>query len=327
MKEEKLKRFKKLLNKDGVISAIAFDQRGALKKMFMKFQSEEPTKEELIKIKEIITKELSPFGSAMLLDPEYGISASRIINENTGIIFAYEKTGYDTSSNDRMPDCLDEWSVKRLKELGADAIKFLIYYDVDSPYQINHNKQAYIERIGSECEAEGLPFFLEILTYDVNIKDKNSKAYARIKPRKVIEAMKVFSNPRFNVDVLKVEIPVNMNFVEGFSNEEEIYSKEQAANYFASQAESTKLPYIFLSGGVSSQLFQETLIFASQSGAKYNGVLCGRATWAESIEIFSLEGERDTRHWLQSVGKENINKLNYVLQRTAKPLEIINPLF
>ena len=59
----------------------------------------------------------------------------------------------------RLPDLLNSWSVKRLKEVGADVCKFLLYYDVDEPVEINVQKQIVIERIGSECEAEGIPFF------------------------------------------------------------------------------------------------------------------------------------------------------------------------
>ena len=49
-------------------------------------------------------------------------------------------------------------------------------------------------------------------------------------------------------------------------------------------------PYIYLSAGVSAKLFQETLQFAHDSGAKFNGVLCGRATWAGSVEPYIKEG-------------------------------------
>ena len=45
-------------------------------------------------------------------------------------------------------------------------------------------KQAYIERIGSECAAEEIPFFLEILAYDETIADAGSVEYAKVKPRK-----------------------------------------------------------------------------------------------------------------------------------------------
>ncbi|MCZ8477038.1 tagatose-bisphosphate aldolase, partial [Streptococcus uberis] len=107
-------------------------------------------------------------------------------------------------------DCLVEWSAKRLKEAGADAVKFLLYYDVDGDQAINNQKKAYIERIGSECQAEDIPFFLEILTYDEKIADNGSLEFAKVKAHKVNEAMKVFSDERFGIDVLKVEVPVNM---------------------------------------------------------------------------------------------------------------------
>ena len=42
--------------------------------------------------------------------------------------------------------------------------------------------------------------------------------------------MKLFSEDRFNVDVLKVEVPVNMNFVEGFTEGEVVYTKEEATH-------------------------------------------------------------------------------------------------
>lgn len=88
------------------------------------------------------------------------------------------KTGYDASTPGRLPDLLSIWSVKRLKEAGADACKFLLYYDVDEAEEINNQKHAFIERIGSECQAENLPFFLELVSYDANISDATSKEYA-----------------------------------------------------------------------------------------------------------------------------------------------------
>ena len=65
----------------------------------------------------------------------------------------------------RLPDCLVEWSA------NVPMHKFLLYYDVDDSEEINIQKKAYIERIGSECVAEDIPFFLEVLTYDDNIPD------------------------------------------------------------------------------------------------------------------------------------------------------------
>lgn len=315
--ENKINYLNKVSDDKGIISALAFDQRGALKRMMSVFQDTEPTTEQIENLKSLVSKELTEYSSSILLDPEYGLPASQVKNTNAGLLLAYEKTGYDATTKGRLPDCLVEWSAKRIKEQGADAVKFLLYYDVDDEESINDQKHAYIERIGSECKAEDIPFFLEILTYDDKIQDNGSVEFAKVKPRKVNEAMKVFSHNRFNVDVLKVEVPVNMNYVEGFGTGEVVYTKEEAAQFFKEQEEATHLPYIYLSAGVSAQLFQDTLKFAHESGAKFNGVLCGRATWSGVVKVYIEQGEEAAKEWLRTEGYNNINQLNKVLQNTA----------
>ena len=315
--EQKRKYLENLSDKNGFISALAIDQRGALKKMLNKHQESEATADQIKEFKVLVSKHLTKYSSSILLDPEYGLDAAKARDKDAGLLLAYEKTGYDANAVGRLPDCLVEWSAKRLKEEGADAVKFLLYYDVDESEEINIQKKAYMERVGAECVAEDIPFFLEILSYDCKIDDNSTAEYAKVKPRKVIEAMKVFSDPRYNVDVLKVEVPVNMKFVEGFSDGETVYTKEEAANYFKLQEESTSLPYIYLSAGVSAKLFQDTLKFAHDSGAKFNGVLCGRATWANGVEVFAKEGEKAAVEWLNTIGRKNIEELNEVVEKTA----------
>ncbi|MBG9368221.1 tagatose-bisphosphate aldolase [Streptococcus sp. NLN64] len=310
----------KLTTETGLISALAFDQRGALKKMLAQHQETESTAEQMEILKRLVSEELTPYASSILLDPEFGLPAAQVRAESAGLLLAYEKTGYDTNSSSRLPDCLEEWSVLRLKEAEADAVKFLLYYDVDGNSQVNQQKQAYVERLGSECRAEGLPFFLEIVSYDEQLADTTGLDYARIKPHKVNQAMEVFSDSRFGVTVLKVEVPVNMNFVEGFAQGEIAYSRAEAAEYFRQQEAATHLPYIYLSAGVSAQLFQETLIFAAEAGARFNGVLCGRATWAGVVPVYVQQGEEAARDWLRTVGRENLESLNRVLAKTATPV-------
>ncbi|HEL0622674.1 TPA: tagatose-bisphosphate aldolase [Streptococcus equi subsp. zooepidemicus] len=307
------------VSRKGIISALAFDQRGALKRMMAAHQDTEPAPWQIEALKALVSEELTPYASSILLDPEYGLPATKVRDERSGLLLAYEQTGYDTTTTSRLPDCLVDWSVKRLKEAGADAVKFLLYYDVDGDEYINQQKQAYIERIGSECQAEDIPFFLELLTYDETITDNQSVAFAKLKAHKVNEAMKVFSAERFGVDVLKVEVPVNMAYVEGFAEGEVVYSKEEAMQAFRDQEAASHLPYIYLSAGVSASLFQETLVFAAEAGARFNGVLCGRATWSGAVAVYMSEGEEAARQWLRTEGFQNIDRLNQVLEKTASP--------
>ncbi|MBO0459729.1 tagatose-bisphosphate aldolase [Enterococcus hulanensis] len=323
MNEEKRQFIKQLCNEDGVIGALAIDQRGALKKMITKFKGSDAEEAEIIEFKEIVSSQLTKYASSILLDPEYGLPAASVRAETAGLLLAYEKTGYDASTPGRLPDLLSIWSVKRLKEAGADACKFLLYYDVDESDEINDQKHAFIERIGSECQAENLPFFLELVSYEANISDATSREYAIKKPHKVIEMMKEFSDPRYGVDVLKVEVPVNMNYVEGYATGEVIHTKAEAANFFKEQSEATNLPFIFLSAGVKAELFQETLRFAKNAGSTFNGVLCGRATWADGVESYIVDGKEAAVEWMNTQGRKNIEELNAVLKETATQVDVL----
>ena len=310
-KQEKLKR---LCDKNGIIGALAIDQRGALRRML----GENTPVEQLETFKVLVSKYLTKYASSILLDPELGWKAAEARDKNAGLLVAYEKTGYDKTVPGRYPDLVENISVQRLKANGADAVKVLLYIDVDEDRTVNDVKEAFIERIASECKAGDMPFFLELVSYDAKVTDE--KEYAKLKPRKVIEAMKLYSQERFGVDVLKVEVPVNMKYVEGFAENEVLYTKEEAAAFYKEQSNATSLPFIFLSAGVSAQLFQDTLHFAKESGSTFNGVLCGRATWAGATKAYQEGGEAATIKWLETIGKRNIVELDAVLQETATPI-------
>ena len=310
-KQEKLKR---LCDKNGIIGALAIDQRGALRRML----GEDTPVEQLETFKVLVSKYLTKYASSILLDPELGWKAAEARDKNAGLLVAYEKTGYDKTVPGRYPDLVENVSVQRLKANGADAVKVLLYIDIDEDRAVNDVKEAFIERIASECKAEDIPFFLELVSYDAKVMDE--KEYAKLKPRKVIEAMKLYSQERFGVDVLKVEVPVNMKYVEGFAENEVLYTKEEAAAFYKEQSNATSLPFIFLSAGVSAQLFQDTLHFAKESGSTFNGVLCGRATWAGATKAYQEGGEAATIKWLETIGKQNIVELDAVLQETATPI-------
>ena len=310
----KQKKLKRLCDKNGIIGALAIDQRGALRRML----GEDTPVEQLETFKVLVSKYLTKYASSILLDPELGWKAAEARDKNAGLLVAYEKTGYDKTVPGRYPDLVENVSVQRLKANGADAVKVLLYIDIDEGRAVNDVKEAFIERIASECKAEDMPFFLELVSYDAKVTDE--KENAKLKPRKVIEAMKLYSQERFGVDVLKVEVPVNMKYVEGFAENEVLYTKEEAAAFYKEQSDATSLPFIFLSAGVSAQLFQDTLRFAKESGSTFNGVLCGRATWAGATKAYQEGGEAATIKWLETIGKQNIVELDAVLQETATPI-------
>jgi len=303
----------------GVIAAAAMDQRGSLKKALAKERGGDVSDKDLEEFKILVTEVLTRHASAILLDPEWGIPASKHRAKNSGLLMAYEKTGYDANTPGRLPDLLDLWSVRRLKAAGADCIKILLYYAPADASKINEHKHAWVERIGDECRTNDIPFFLEVIAYEDGLDEKGLE-FAKKKPELVAAYMREFSKDQYGVDVLKVEVPVNMKFVEGTRSfaGAAAYTKQEAMTWFRKTAEVSKRPFIYLSAGVSNAEFTETLELAGEAGTRFSGVLCGRATWKDGIPVYAKQGADAFRQWLDKEGVKNISNVNDHL-KPARP--------
>ena len=314
---------KAVADSKGIIAAAAMDQRGSLQKSIAKekgIDSKQVTREMMEEFKETVTRVLTPHASAILLDPEYGLKAAQARSSNAGLLLAYEASGYDNTQPGRLPDLLPHVSVKRIADWGADAVKILIYYTPFDDSNVNDIKHAFVERIGAECEFHQIPFFLEFIGYDPKGGDEKGLEFAKLKPQVVQKSMEEFSKPHYQVDVLKVEVPVNAEYVEGSSvyKGQKAYTREEALKYFRACAEVAKKPFIYLSAGVSNAQFVESLNMASEAGTDYSGVLCGRATWKEGIPVYAKQGAKALEDWLRKEGVKNINAVNEAI-KSAKP--------
>jgi tagatose 1,6-diphosphate aldolase len=310
---------KALSNKDGIIAAAAMDQRGSLQKSIAGAKGVDPkavTPQMMSEFKTAVVKVLTPHASAILLDPEYGLDAAKARASNAGLLLAYEESGYDNTKPGRLPDLLPHVSAKRIADWGANAVKILIYYTPFDDPSVNDIKHAFIERIGAECEFHQIPFFLEFVGYDPKGGNEKRLEFAKIKPQVVIGSMKEFTKPQYKVDVLKVEVPVNAEFVEGSAvyKGEKAYTRAEAMQYYRQGAEGATKPFIYLSAGVSNQQFVESLSMAKEAGTDFSGVLCGRATWKEGMPIYATKGVKALEEWLSTEGVKNINAVNDALK-------------
>lgn len=315
----KLAGMKAVSDPRGVIAAAAMDQRGSLQKALAKERGGSVGDHEMEEFKMLVTEVLTKHASAILLDPEWGIPASKRRDKSSGLLLAYEKTGYDKTGPGRLPDLLDDWSVRRLKEAGADCIKILLYYSPNDPEGVNDRKHAWVERIGDECGSNDIPFFLELVGYEEGADEKGPE-FARKKPEVVLGSMREFTKDRYNVDVMKVEVPINLKFVEGAQafGGTKVYSKAEAKDAFKRAADVATKPFIYLSAGVSNAEFTESLELAAESGVPFSGVLCGRATWKDGIPVYAKQGAAAFQQWLESEGVKNINNVNDHL-KPARP--------
>lgn len=299
----------------GVIAAAAMDQRGLLKNMLIReLGGKQPSDDMMAEFKEVVARTLTKYASSILLDVQYGLKATQQIN-GKGLLLAYEHAGYSPNKPERLPSLSDGWSVLRLKEAGADAVKILVYYSPFEKGWVNDYKKAWLERVGAECRAVDMPYFLEFLGYSVHGEDERGPEHAKRKPELVIRTMEEFSKPRYGADVMKVDVPINMDYVQGTAafKGDALHTREEAMSLLREAAGKTDLPIVYLSAGVTNAVFLETLELAAEAGVQFHGVLAGRATWQDGVPVYVKHGVAALEDWMNSQGAENIQAINRTL--------------
>src|SRR5665213_2064116 len=120
--------------------------------------------------------------------------------------------------------------------------------------------------------------------------------------------MQEFTKPQYKVDVLKVEVPINAEFVEGSSvyKGEKAYSMSEALDHFRKSAAVATKPFIYLSAGVGNAQFVESLRSATQVGTDDSGVVCGRATSTDGVPTYATKGLKALEDFRSTPGVESL---------------------
>ena len=315
---EKIDRLQALADERGVISGIGAAHRGSLRRAIVEAKGVGPddvTDEMMREVKLGVSKALTPHASAILLDPEWGLPAAEARAKGAGLLLCYEQSGYDHDRPGRRTDLLPDMSARRLKELGADAVKLLLYYSPFEDTEINDQKHALVERVGAECRAVGLPFFLELAAYDEHSAEGGGLEQAKRKPQIVTGGIRELSKERYGVDILGVDVPVNLEFARGSSSYsgQTAYSKEQALECYRAAAEAAELPFVFLSAEAPAARFTEALQWAAEAGVNFAGALGGRAFWAGGMPVYGESGVAAFEEWLSGQAVKSVDAVNATL--------------
>ncbi len=283
---------------NNTFNILAFDQRGTYRKMLPEGSSPETA----VKIKRQIVVELSTHVSAVLLDAEYGLEPALAMAGHTGLLMALEKSGYSGDSTYRQAAFVDGWTVGTMKQIGVTAVKLLAYYHPESA-KLAEETETLIQQVVNDCHAHDLPVFVEPMSYslDANVV-KESAEFAKTRPRIVAETARRLS--KLNIDVLKMEFPVDADF-------DSDHKSWQSACESLSGA--CTAPWVLLSAGVDFSTFAEQLMIACRAGA--SGYLAGRTIWKESVAMDDDSRQR----FLQEIAVERLNKLNDTANSQARP--------
>ncbi len=283
---------------ENVFTIMAFDQRGS----FVGMLPEGSSYDDAVAIKSEVVGQLSPYTSAVLLDPAYGLRPAMQMHRNSGLLMALEKSGYTGDSTMRRADFDPDWTVAKMRRAGAAAVKLLIYYHPASGALADEIEET-ISGIVADCHEQDLPLFVEPMSYSLDPDVPTDSAdFAEGKPEVVIETARRIS--ALGVDVLKMEFPMNAKY---HSEEKEWLQACEALSA------ASAVPWVLLSAGVDFEIFERQVRVACEGGA--SGYLGGRAIWKECAAM--SPGER--HEFLLGTAMERIEALNNHTTRQGRP--------
>lgn len=294
-------------HKNNKVFGIAIDAGSGLKQALKDARKAFYQENDLETFKKLIITSLGQYATTILIDSEFGPHLISRYPKQCSPMMAFEADVYHISDEDRITKLPDNIKVSDFSRLGYKVLKFFMYYAPNDNIEINEQKQKIIENIGKECVKNNISFLMEPLVYDP-IKRPGSLDYAYLKPQLVENATKTFSNPKFNINYLKVEVPVDLSFVEGFGDP--IIKQKEAIKFFKDASiAASGIPLLYLSAGVSFEWFKASLNMAIKAEVDCSGFMCGRAIWSEAIKVFGEQGEEGLKSWLNTTGQNRLNEL------------------
>jgi len=301
----KLRGLQQLADAKGLLTMCAIDHRESLKKAMNPEDPDAVSYRDMVDFKLDLCRAVAPFASAILLDPAYGAAqaiAAGILPGHTGLLVSMERSGYTGSSTARISELLPNWSAKKVKRMGASAVKLLIYFRPDLK-EVAARQLDLVARLADECIKEDIPLLVEPVSYPTEQVGVSAKKFAKMKPELVIEtARQITALP---IDVLKAEFPADMKFEQ---DEKKLLSLCQELN------QASRLPWVLLSAGVDFETFKKQVKIACEAGA--SGFLAGRALWKEGVQIRSRE---ERMKFFKETAAPRLKELAEIAHKYGKP--------
>ena len=281
----KLWGFRRMADANGRFKMTAVDQRPPIKgPIAAHYGTKEAPWDDVARFKALLIETLQGQASAMLLDPHYAIPRGiDLMSPQKGLIVTLENSLFREAEGGRLSSEIDDWSVDKIKRMGGDAVKVLVWYRPDAADEINRHQKDFTKRLGEACARYDIPFLVELLVYPLASDAHQTRDYIEMKGKKaddVLKSVETFAAPDYGIDVFKLESPINANDVPGVGND----GWEEAQAVFDEMGRLAGRPWVMLSAGAGKAAFRNILTHAYRAGA--SGYLAGRAIWLDAFGRF-----------------------------------------
>ncbi len=307
---------RRLADPNGRFKMTAVDQRPPIKNAIAEKRGVvQASWEDVAGFKALLIRELQSSSSAMLLDPHFAYPGGIFfLDAAKGLILTLEDSVFDETPEGRLSREIDDWSVEKIKRVGGDAVKVLVWYRPDAPARVCRAQQDFARRVGEACARFDLPYVFELLVYPLASDVEQTRDYVEMRSKKpdlVLQSVQTFARPEFGVDIFKLESPLAAADVPGAETEK----AGEAQGWFDALGEAAGRPWVMLSAGAGMDEFRRILTHAYAAGA--SGYLAGRAIWLEAFAAFP---DREAiREGLQGPAVAYMENLNALTDERAVP--------
>ncbi len=312
----KLWGLRRLADGNGRFKMLAADQRPPIKGLVAERRNQQDAPyEDVCDVKAVLVRELAEHATAVLLDPHYAYPAAiHHLPARCGLILTLEDSVFDETPGGRTSSEIDHWSVAKIKRAGGDAVKVLAWHRPDADAAVIAHQKDFVGRIGEACARYDLPFVFELLLYPLPGEEHYTRDYVEQRgkrPDLVIDSVATFADPKYGVDVFKLESPVAAGVVPDPDSAE----AAGVQGYFDELGRVAGRPWVMLSAGATKEAFRRVVTYAYRAGA--SGYLAGRAIWWDAFQAFpDLD---DMAGQLRSEGVPYMEDLNRLTDELATP--------
>ena len=276
----KLWGMRRMADENGIFKMTAVDQRPPITGPIAKYHGADKAPwEEVARFKRLLVQTLQSNSTAMLLDPHYAIPRSLdCLSPEKGLIVTLEDSVFHETEGGRLSSSIDDWSVAKIKRMGADAVKVLAWYRPDASPDTCRAQQDFVKQIGEDCVRYDIPFLFELLVYPLAADAHQTTDYVEMTAKKadhVLQSVAEFANPDYGVDVFKLESPVNAADADGSAKVQSLFDE---------MGRLAGRPWVMLSAGAGKSDFRNILSHAFKAGA--SGFLAGRAIWLDAFNHY-----------------------------------------
>lgn len=241
-----------------------------------------------------IIKNVEGLVSGYLIDPFYALPAA-IIDESipgsVGFMVHIENNDYRVESIGSNY-CIQNLTPNTIKRMGASAVKLFLYYNPDSKYSVESEKQ--IRAVAEACHKNGIPFLLEPVLYPLPGQSMDPQKKTKL----LMQTIKRFA--AIPITIYKINFPGDLDY----------YSDVENIQICRRVTDMLDVPWVIMSSDVPDAVFERQLELSCKGGA--SGYVAGRSVWKPYL--YSNETEKDLeRHKM----RERLRRINAIVDKYA----------